>query len=194
MLPAHLDPKIPLDVPEAVKDRLRRNEQAQRYRVNAKNKELIKANNKITHRAQIDLLPVEKVDIIALAEEENWTCACHRVPGHEGCFQRVDITKKGLEHGAPVIGHIIATGLAGGHTKENLGLMRAECNKEVADKIENTAVSKTERLRKKTFGIDRKGDPAKKRKWQKKIASRKDGLQSNTRWPKRKMRSRSSFN
>ena len=180
-VPEHLDTSIPLlDVPESVKDRLRTNEKAQRYATNAINK-------KRRSRGQPELR-VEQVDIIAIAEENDWLCGCHKVFRHTGCFRRVDITKKGRQEGAPVIGHVIARSLEGGHTPENVDLFRSECNDTVSNTREKTLAAKAKRLRRSQSGLNEDGTTYTP-KSKKAIPAHKNGLKGRS----RKMQSNNSF-
>lgn len=183
-VPEHLDPSIPLDVPEEVKARLITNEKAQRYATNAINKKRRKNGN--------PELPVEKVDIIAVSEENNWTCSCHKVHGHTGCFRRIDITKRRRQCGAPVIGHIVARALEGGHVNGNVELFRSECNDAVANRIEKTLAAKTKRTRRAQTGFNEDGTkytPKPKAS----IPARHEGLQSRSSFGTRKMSGGNSF-
>ena len=193
-IPIHMDPMIPLTVPEDVKARLRKNESGQRSRVKAINKRLIKANNMVKSADQIDLLIIEKVDIIAIGDEQNWTCGCNDVPGWNGCYQRVDITKKGNHSDAPVIGHVIATGRGGNHTASNVRIMRHRCNQDLNFQIEATDIAKTNRLRRKHKGLNRDGTQHTK-KTKKVIPARPEGLKSRSSWgnQKRKLQSRNTL-
>ena len=194
-LPVHLDPAIPLDVPEHVQSRLRKRESSQRSRAKRKNLDLITANAKAGPTKAIDLLEVEKVDPVAIGNEQNWVCACHEVPGWSGCWSRVDITKSGRHPDAPVLGHVIAMARGGGHTKRNVRIMKHECNADIAGQVEARDVAKTNSLRKKYQGVDRNGDEYTPRKKQK-IKTRPGGMQSASRWPakgSRKIQSRNNL-
>ena len=185
VIPEHLDTSLPLlDVPDEVKERLRTNEKAQRYATNAINKKRRSLNQ--------PELPVEPVDIIAIAEENDWMCGCHKVFRHTGCFRRVDITRRRRQDGAPVIGHIVARALEGGHTPNNVDLFRAECNDAVANRIEKTLAAKVKRTRRVQTGINEDGTEHTP-KPKKAIPTRPDGLQSRSDWGSRKMSGGNSF-
>lgn len=192
MLPEHLDPMMPLDIPDHVKDRLIKREAQQRYRINRKNREIEAANALTTEAQQIPLLPVEKVDIIQIGEDQEWTCACHEAPLYEGCYQRMDIHKTGNHPETIVIGHVIASANAGGHTPQNVRLMRNTCNMDIAHKVETGQIAKAKRSRKKNLGVTINGEewtPPAKSKFPK--PTRK--MKSKSQWPKRKMKSRNTF-
>lgn len=192
-------PEAFFNVPDEVKIRLRKNESAQRSRCKAKNKAIIKANNKVSDAHQISLIIIEKVDIIALYESQEWQCQCDRVPGHEPCFRYVDITQSGRHPDAPVLGHINNIDNGGNHVAENIGIMRHECNMKLAHKIEKTRSARTERLRRTHTGVKKDGGQyTKKRKVA--IPARPEGLTGGSSfgkgrgfakgpkkaWPKRK--------
>ena len=180
----HLDPKISTTLPQEVLDRLIKNEARQRYRTNRINKDRIAAN--------IPPLPCEKVDIIAIADMNGWTCGCHKVSFHTGCYKRVDVTKKGIEEGAPIVAHIVARSLEGGHTNKNCDLMRSECNAAISRRIETSKAAKYKRQRKKAAErqMDDDGGEA-PQKFKRAIPAHSRGLQGRSKWQKgRKLQSR----
>lgn len=161
-LPAiHLDPAIPLTVPDDVIKRLRKNGHAHKYRAIKRNKEIISINAKIQdEKMRLPLIRVEHVDVIVCYERENWTCPV--------CFTRVDITKSGSHPDSPVCGHMVNFGHGGGHVAANIYPMHKRCNDQIANEKEKPRIGKVNRMRKKHSGIDRKGDPVQdkpKKQW-----------------------------
>lgn len=178
-------PIQPFNVPDEVKARLRKNESNQRSRAKALNKKIIARNNKVKDAHQLSLIIIEKVDIIDLYEEQEWSCQCDRVPNHEGCYQYVDVTKTGREENAPVLGHINNLDNGGHHVRENIGIMRHKCNMEISHKVEKKRSAKTERLRRTHSGVKKNGTQHTKKK-KKVIPSRPEGLQSRSSWGNKK--------
>lgn len=193
-----MQPQSFFEVPEAVKARLRRNESGQRSRAKAMNKKLIARNAVVKDAHQLELIIIEKFDIIALYEEQEWMCQCWRVPGYDGCYKYVDVTKAGQHPDAPCLGHINNLDNGGHHVADNIGIMRHSCNMAIAHTIEKTRSAKTERQRRTHSGVKKNGQKYVKKK-KKAIPARAGGLQSSSKlqsksqwpkvkkpWPKRK--------
>jgi len=181
-----------ITVPDEVKRRLKRAESNQRSRAKALNKKIITRNSRVKEAHQLSLIVIEKIDIVELFTEQEWSCQCDRVHGRQPCFKYVDITKSGYHPDAPVIGHINNLDNGGHHIRDNVGVMRHECNMEICHTIEKKRSSKTERLRRTHSGVKKNGQQYVK-KQKSKIPARPGGLQSRSSfgnqkrpWPKRK--------
>lgn len=177
----HLDPSMPLDVPAHIKGRLKRNSRSHVDRARKINKALAAANAKLPADKHKSLLEIEKFDIIDVYEEHNWTCFY--------CFRRVDIYRRGLHPDSCVVGHKVALSLGGSHTRDNVGPAHYRCNASHARAIEVPAAAKTERLRKKHLGVDRRGnqvDPKPKTK----MKGASQWPKGKKRWPSRTIQSR----
>lgn len=169
-------------IPDDVKARLRKNESNQRSRAKALNKKIIARNNKVKEAHQLDLIIIEKVDIVQTLEDQEMICACHMVHGHDECFKFVDVLKTGAHKDAPVIAHLNNLDNGGHHTKDNVTIMRHECNMAISHSIEKKRSAKTERVRRTHSGVKKNGDPYLKKK-KKAIPARPEGLKSRSKWP-----------